>query len=517
MLAIGAATSLAGACPGMAGAAFRPAFSFDGRGCDVPAVELPVALERARPLVPARFGLVSEAGQARLRLAAAGCGAFSVDGSPAGGRAVAEAGLAVRAPDGTPGAHYYLLWQVTDSAVLRARGERAGAFGALVRDLTVEFSQSTPLTARAVARVPWGHSPYSLTADALVPRGGGTALSIWWHDSRQGTLRLQERRAVASSAPATVAVEARPGSPLAALVGAGASAPGTLDRLDLDADAAFEPPAPAPASRLPLLRLTVRPRDIRMRPARYSFLVTAVLRGRRRPVRNAVVFLGGRRKRTDRRGRARFTVLLRRAGTHRAMASARGFRTGLARVRVRPPYYGPILSPRPACAAGRWPVKTLSDARRRWVNFRPRATSVARIARLRPIRIVGRRMPRMRGFETQAWRMKVWVRRLAGPSRHGDIKAFVSDGPSSRREMIIEFPHDRCAHVRRSPRRYEMASARANLLHTCGRRATVIGVGFYDNPHGQGGLRNAVELHPVLGFSAAPCPRGRRRPLGPQG
>ena len=36
--------------------------------------------------------------------------------------------------------------------------------------------------------------------------------------------------------------------------------------------------------------------------------------------------------------------------------------------------------------------------------------------------------------------------------------------------------------------------------------ATVTGVGFFDIPHGQTGIApNAIELHPVLKFSAASC------------
>jgi hypothetical protein len=36
--------------------------------------------------------------------------------------------------------------------------------------------------------------------------------------------------------------------------------------------------------------------------------------------------------------------------------------------------------------------------------------------------------------------------------------------------------------------------------------ATETGVGFFDIPHGQTGVApNAIELHPVLKFSAASC------------
>ena len=41
---------------------------------------------------------------------------------------------------------------------------------------------------------------------------------------------------------------------------------------------------------------------------------------------------------------------------------------------------------------------------------------------------------------------------------------------------------------------------------TCAGSATLTGVGLLDIPHGQTGVApNAIELHPVLKFSAASC------------
>ncbi len=62
-----------------------------------------------------------------------------------------------------------------------------------------------------------------------------------------------------------------------------------------------------------------------------------------------------------------------------------------------------------------------------------------------------------------------------------------------------------------------MGSARSAIIAACGQpsssrftklkgRATVTGVGFFDIPHGQTGIApNAIELHPVLKFTAATC------------
>jgi hypothetical protein len=62
-----------------------------------------------------------------------------------------------------------------------------------------------------------------------------------------------------------------------------------------------------------------------------------------------------------------------------------------------------------------------------------------------------------------------------------------------------------------------MARARASIIRACGippsrffrllgGAATISGVGFFDFRHGQHGVaRNAIELHPLLGFHAASC------------
>jgi hypothetical protein len=83
--------------------------------------------------------------------------------------------------------------------------------------------------------------------------------------------------------------------------------------------------------------------------------------------------------------------------------------------------------------------------------------------------------------------------------------------------MIVEFPDTTCNGASSSPKKGKMASARSAIIAACGQpssshftnlsgRANITGVGFFDIPHGQTGIApNAIELHPVLKFSAASC------------
>ena len=87
------------------------------------------------------------------------------------------------------------------------------------------------------------------------------------------------------------------------------------------------------AARRPRLRVSVRPRRVRAgRRTRFRIRVTT-LTGR--PVRGALVRLGGRRVRTGRRGRARITRRFERSGRRAVRASRPGYRPARATIRVR--------------------------------------------------------------------------------------------------------------------------------------------------------------------------------------
>ena len=98
-----------------------------------------------------------------------------------------------------------------------------------------------------------------------------------------------------------------------------------------------------------------------------------------------------------------------------------------------------------------------------------------------------------------------------------DIHLVISVPGSPAKTMIVEFPDTTCNGASSSPKKAKMASARSSIIAACGQpssshfthlngTATVTGVGFFDIPHGQTGVApNAIELHPVLKFSAAGC------------
>jgi hypothetical protein len=155
------------------------------------------------------------------------------------------------------------------------------------------------------------------------------------------------------------------------------------------------------------------------------------------------------------------------------------------------------------CGFERWPVKTLSDPEARRVDFAVHPASVRYLGSLRAS--AGGQDSRSplesRVFGVQA--------RLVGVKREADsdYHLVLSEGAAT---MIAEMPFAGC--TAGAQHRYAMETARAKLERAVGGpvgeswihpdlRIHVVGVLFFDFPHGQSGhARNYVELHPVTGF-----------------
>ena len=160
-------------------------------------------------------------------------------------------------------------------------------------------------------------------------------------------------------------------------------------------------------------------------------------------------------------------------------------------------------------------MKTLSDARENLVNYNPHDSSIGRL-RKKPHPHVGPNTKRIEGVETTNYRVAARLVEMK-LEEDRDVHLVVSVPSAPSKTMIVEFPDTTCNGARSSPKKAKMASARSALTRACGQpsssrftdikgRATVTGVGFFDIPHGQTGIApNAIELHPVLKFSAASC------------
>jgi hypothetical protein len=95
-----------------------------------------------------------------------------------------------------------------------------------------------------------------------------------------------------------------------------------------------------------------------------------------------------------------------------------------------------------------------------------------------------------------------------------DIHLVVGGVSAKNKTMIVEFADPNCQGAAASSHRKAMGAARNALLAACPHigtsfvdvkgKATITGVGFWDDVHGQTGVApNGLELHPVLGFSGA--------------
>ena len=150
-------------------------------------------------------------------------------------------------------------------------------------------------------------------------------------------------------------------------------------------------------------------------------------------------------------------------------------------------------------------LKTLSDPQSRFVNFRPRTTTIRGInSRRRPHPTP---TERNNAFERQVWRVKAQIvkDRL---DDHGDIQLVLFDRGSY---MIAELPAPACL-PRATRARQAIVRARRRFERGCGVAARswtnqgavayISGVGFWDIPNRQiGHARNYAELHPVTGVT----------------
>ncbi len=179
-----------------------------------------------------------------------------------------------------------------------------------------------------------------------------------------------------------------------------------------------------------------------------------------------------------------------------------------------------------ACGVERWGVKTLTDPLAYRVNFTPRVTTIRSLrGRQAPARIGG--LARLPGLETRTFRVRAALvaMKLEDDS---DIHLVIADVRDRRLTMIVEFPNASCTRGASWQARTRMRSARSLLVGACGSptssfkslsgKATISGVGFFDELHGQTGVApNGIELHPAVGLTQLTCRRagGAPPPPGP--
>jgi hypothetical protein len=165
------------------------------------------------------------------------------------------------------------------------------------------------------------------------------------------------------------------------------------------------------------------------------------------------------------------------------------------------------------CGIERWSVKTLADPAGRTLTLSPKATTIRALRNRTVPGYLGLR--RSRGVERTTFRVraKLVEMKLEDDS---DIHLVIADPTRTGATLIAEFPAKSCTAGATPKARTKMNQARNALIAACGAptgsfrklsgSATISGVGFFDQIHGQTGVApNGIELHPVVGFSGAKC------------
>jgi hypothetical protein len=157
------------------------------------------------------------------------------------------------------------------------------------------------------------------------------------------------------------------------------------------------------------------------------------------------------------------------------------------------------------CGTERWQVKTLSDADAWKVRLTPVATTVESLAAL-PL---PRYLPyygRAARTEKTVFCVEGWYKDVTTEADF-DVHVIVGGLEDTAVTIIAEIPDARCSGACASGYAELYARARQALENrlktwtTDTLRVRIMGVGFFDRPHGQyGTARNSIELHPVFGI-----------------
>ena len=188
----------------------------------------------------------------------------------------------------------------------------------------------------------------------------------------------------------------------------------------------------------------------------------------------------------------------------------------------------PPAPPAPPAAAGascgveRWPVKTLSDQDAGQVNFSPVPSTVAALRALaKPASLPQAR--RIAPTELTTFSVQARVREFKLEDDR-DIHVVINTPGNAAESMIVELVDVGCSGAVASSQAEAMRTARQVFISLCGQptpssfksctaTVQVVGVGFFDELHGQTGVApNGIELHPVLGITALLVPSGPPQP-----
>lgn len=171
------------------------------------------------------------------------------------------------------------------------------------------------------------------------------------------------------------------------------------------------------------------------------------------------------------------------------------------------------------CGKERWQVKTLTDSAGKGLDLKQQSvkTTVEELRRLKVPTTWKESAPRIAPVETTLYRVTALLMSMKR-EKDSDIHLVIAD-PRVGGSMIVEFPASTCNQEATPEARKLMLDARKAFTSACGGepgtnfvtlsgKATLVGVGFFDAIHRQGGVApNGIELHPVISVEAATCKR----------
>jgi hypothetical protein len=196
------------------------AFRFAGSGCSSLTLFVPVEGRNARELLPEGFSLFCEASEkALLAFRVISFASLAFDGVRPNAAVMSEVALRIETPDGSDGAHFYVLSQASSNREL-ASGLRAAGTGCEFLGFMAFEDRDLGQGRSIEAGASWRGSVYSIharTAEYLPAKDSMVSVS-WWQGCR-GPIRMSTVSSISSGALAFGEVLVGPGSDLSRLAG----------------------------------------------------------------------------------------------------------------------------------------------------------------------------------------------------------------------------------------------------------------------------------------------------------
>lgn len=193
-------------------------WGFVGKSCGELALLVPVPVTNLRPHMPTRYQPVEANGQATLVLSVLKCARVDVEGDQTA--VEGDAGVFIEDPTGAPSPAVYLFAKASNRDSFVTNFTALGVNIGYAPEMSLlTFGLASAAIAQAHVPLPDGGYDIDITGGPVPIPPPQPLASPWYHDSGNGTSRIDYSLALKTEGPGQGRVVAKPGSLVSKLLG----------------------------------------------------------------------------------------------------------------------------------------------------------------------------------------------------------------------------------------------------------------------------------------------------------